>query len=151
QILFEGGATFAGTIAFDANDHGSASTPIIVSSYGSGRAMITSSGTVFYAYNTAGIRITNMTFYGGGRTNNNDSGVVFYTDLAGGVKLGYVHIDNIEVYGFGNNGIEIGGWNGDTAYQDINISYAKSHDNGNSGILTYAENMYANKSIYVGH
>src|SRR5262249_16493826 len=137
QILFEGGATFAGTISLVANDRGSASAPIIVSSYGSGRAVITSSASVLYAYNTAGIRITNLTFYGAGRTNNNDSGIVFYTDLAGGVKLNYVHIDNVEVYGFGKDGIAVGGWNGDTAYQDINISYTKSHDNGNSGIITF--------------
>jgi len=151
QILFEGGSTFVGEIDFDSLDTGSAATPITISSYGPGRAVIKGSGTAFYAYNTAGIRITNINFAGGGRTINTASGVVFYTDLPGGVKLDYVHISAVDVSGFGRNGIVIGGWNGDTAYHDIAITDVTAHDNGDTGIATYAQNMFANQGVYIGH
>src|SRR5690348_8281393 len=40
QILFEGGKTFSGKIYLDAGDTGTAANPVVVSSYGTGRAVI---------------------------------------------------------------------------------------------------------------
>src|ERR1700760_97275 len=39
-ILFADGQTFSGSLSFDVSDKGSASNPITVSSYGTGRATI---------------------------------------------------------------------------------------------------------------
>src|SRR5882724_10459008 len=40
QIFFEGGKTFTGQISLDANDAGTTANPILISSYGVGRATI---------------------------------------------------------------------------------------------------------------
>src|ERR1043165_3167956 len=52
-LLFEGGETFNGGILLDANDAGDPANMVRFSSYGTGRAIISSGGSRgFYAYNT---------------------------------------------------------------------------------------------------
>src|SRR5881394_992897 len=53
RLFFQGGQTFNGRLYFDANDKGTPASPILISSYGTGRATI-NGGTsdAFYAYNT---------------------------------------------------------------------------------------------------
>lgn len=151
-ILFEGSKTFAGNLFFDINDKGSGVNPITVSSYGTGRAVI-SAGTKkgIDVYNTAGVKIQNINVVGAGMNSNIEQGINFYTDLGGNVKLDGVTIDGVEVSGFGNNGIAIGGWNGLSGFKNINIKNVVSHDNKKSGIITYGQNYPAHQNIYVGY
>ena len=63
HILFEGGRTFGGQIFLDSKDHGADLNPIVVTSYGTGRATIQAGGSVgLLAYNTAGIEVSNLNF-----------------------------------------------------------------------------------------
>ncbi len=66
SILFEGGETFSGGLVFTSG--GTPTSPITVSSYGTGRATI-SSGTErgVYVENCAGFNITDLIFAGPGR------------------------------------------------------------------------------------
>ena len=65
RILFEGGKTFDGTIYFGADDKGTAAKPIVVTSYGTGRATIQAGALVgLLAYNTAGIEVRQLNFAG---------------------------------------------------------------------------------------
>lgn len=61
SILFQEGNTFRGTIELDAEDAGTAGEPLVVSSFGTGRATI-NSGDYWdlYAYNAAGITMDIM-------------------------------------------------------------------------------------------
>ena len=149
RILLRGGDAFDGTLQFDAADAGSASMPLTVTSYGTGRATLrAATGRGISAYNTAGISISNLVVVGSGGP---VSGIVFYADLAGGVKLASVRIDGVDVSGFGLDGIEIGSWNGTTGFSNVRITNVSAHDNARTGILTYAQLPNAHQSVYVGY
>jgi hypothetical protein len=152
RIFFEGGKTFSGKIYLDAGDLGTAANPIVIGSYGTGRAIIAGGAdSAFYAYNVAGIQIHNLQFTGSGASTSTKGGVVFYADLAGGVKLDKIHIDNVEVSGFAE-GISIGSWNGTTGYRDVRVTNSLLHDNAKSGLGTYAFTNVtdAHQNVYVG-
>lgn len=156
-ILFQGGKNFPGSLYFDSTDKGTSTSPITISSYGNGRATIqagTDDGLV--AYNTAGYLLNNLNFVGSGLKVNTSDGIVFYNDLQGDIKLGYVHIANVEVSGFGGAGIAIGGGNGKSGFQDIRITSTLAHDNADSGILIWGDfsqtsTKYAHQNVYIGY
>jgi hypothetical protein len=139
SILFEGGAIFSGSIFFGPSVKGTAQQPIVIGSYGNGRAMI-SSGTEagIYVENTAGFKIENLIFKGSGRETNTRVGVDFYMDLPN-TKLSYIAIDNVEVYGYREAGICVGSWNGTSGFENVYITNSISHDNGDAGIMAYAD------------
>ena len=161
NILFQGGASFSGSIYFDNAVSGTSSSgalvsPISLGSYGTGRATInagTSYG--FFAYDNGGFALSNLNFVGSGSTNHSD-GLSFFNDLAGDIKQQHVYLDSIAVSGFGKNGIVLGGWKGASGYNDVRITNATTHDNGDSGLATYgpgfnaAAPAYANSNVYVG-
>ncbi|MGH7694431.1 MAG: hypothetical protein ACRENH_05600, partial [Gemmatimonadaceae bacterium] len=152
RILFQGGAVFSGTLRFTASAKGTAAAPIVVSSFGGGRATINGgAGDAIFLYNTSGYAIRSINVVGSGRTTNSGRGVNFYADIAGGVKLPYIRIDSVDASGFGGWGISIGSWNGTTGYTDVRVTYASTHDNGHGGVTTYALLPYAHQSFYFGH
>jgi hypothetical protein len=157
RIAFQGGATFNGTLQFDASDRGTASQPIVIGSYGTGRATInggTNSG--IFVYNSAGYRIENLRLQGAASNNPNASGIVFYSDLANGVKLDYIRINNVEAYGFESAGISIGSWHpSKSGFRDVRIEWATVHDNRHVGIIIYGyedprSTSYSHQSVYIG-
>jgi hypothetical protein len=151
RIVFEGGQSFKGRIYFDAADTGSAANPITVSSYGSGRATIDgATGNTLYAYNTAGINISNLNFVGSGSSTNTGTGLVFYCDLPGDVKLNHLHIDNVDISGF-QYGIRMAGKNGASGYDDVRLTNSVIHDNQREGMRTSGLSKYAITNVYVGH
>jgi len=158
SIFFEGGQTFSGSLYFDTSDGGTPGNPLAISSYGSGRATI-SSGTSkgFFAYNRAAFKITDLVFVGAGRTVDADfTGILFYTDLNGGVKLEYVRVDNVDVSEYRERGIQIGAWNeSNSGFKDVRITNSQVHDNGCVGIESYdwwppQPSNRAHQDIYVG-
>jgi hypothetical protein len=152
RVYLAGNQVFSGTLAFDSADIGSAVSPIVVSSYGTGLATIAagpSSGV--WVYNTAGITISNLNVVGAGRMSNTGAGVEFYADLPGNVTLASVRIDHVDVSGFGRNGIVIGSWNGATGFRDVVVRDVVAHDNALAGIATYAAEPNAHQSVYVGY
>ncbi len=152
KILFEGGQTFPGNLYLDASDVGTATLPITISSYGSGRAIINGgNGNGLFAYNSVGYNINNVNFAGSGATSNTANGINFYTDLPGDVKLDTVIINNVETSGFGGAGILLGSWNNLTGYKDVSITNVSSHNNGRTGISTYAQGFPAHQNVYVGY
>ena len=151
QIFFAGGQTFAGTITFDASDHGTPASPIVVTSYGTGRATISAGNTLgFSAYNCAGLIVSNLNFVGAGPTVNSKDGISFYNDLSGNTKLPMIILDHIDVSGFGGFGIVLGAWNQQAGFRDVWIMNTASHDNLRAGIATYAQVANSHTNIYVG-
>jgi len=150
QIVFEGGKTFDGMLYLDQMDLGSEQSPIIISSYGNGKAIIRNiSGTALYGYNTAGIKINNISFVGPGRTVGDGDGINFYNDS--GIVKDFLEISNVDVSGFKKSGIVIGGWNGQSGFKNIRITNSEIHDNGQDGIKIYGQKMYSNENVYVGY
>jgi hypothetical protein len=140
SIFFEGGETFTGGIQFSDEDMGTPNSPVIVSSYGTGMATI-SSGTQngLYAHNCAGFEVRDLIFVGAGREVAADfSGVYFYTNTNSGEKLEYIRIDNLDVSGYREKGIAIGGYHSsNSGFKDVRITNCVVHDNGCIGIESY--------------
>jgi hypothetical protein len=148
RILLAGGVTFTGTLNLGSQDTGTDAqgnliAPILITSYGTGRATIAAgNGCAINAYNSGGIEISNLTLVGSGiaadgSTTSTKSGISFYNDSPGNLKFRHLRIDNVEVSGFGSRGISIGGYNGSAGYDDVRITNAHVHDNLHAGIETY--------------
>jgi len=157
RILFEGGSTFNGTISFDAKDGGTPASPITVTSYGIGRAVINAgTGQGLSAYNTGGYLIQNINFMGSGVDTNTLNGIFFYADVPGGIKFDTVIIDQVDVSGFHGYGVLVGSTNGATGFKNIRMTYVTVHDNGYGGINSYGDQdpaniWYPHQNIYIGH
>lgn len=155
RVFLEAGDVFSGRLELDKNDIGTAANPIQISSYGEGRATISAgTGTGIWAYNTAGIRISNLLIQGSGWNSSGGSGVFFYTDLAK-VKLDTVIIEGVEAVGF-KNGVEIGAWNGTSGYKNIRIVRTTARDNRENGITVWGYDAaghtgYAHQNLYIGY
>jgi hypothetical protein len=148
RILLAGGVTFTGTLNLGSQDTGTDAqgnliAPILITSYGTGRATISAGdGCAINAYNLGGIEISNLTLVGSGiaadgSTTSTKSGISFYNDSPGNLKFRHLRIDNVEVRGFGSRGISIGGYNGSAGFDNVRISNAHVHDNLHAGIETY--------------
>src|SRR5690606_22804886 len=119
-------------------DGNNGALPLTIASYGSGKAIIKAGdGKGIYSYNTAGVKIDNLIISGSGMHSNKESGINFYNDLPGNVKLEFIEITNCEIFGFGNSGIVIGGYNGNSGFKDILIENNKVHDILDRGISSY--------------
>ena len=151
RVYFAGGQTFAGSVLFDIDDTGNSTNPILVTSYGNGRATIDADTNVaFAATNCAGLMISNVNFVGRGHPARFSDGISFINLLPGDVILPLVVIQDVEVNGFSGSGITIGGWNGRSGYRDVWITDVSSHDNGHNGIKIYAAAPDVNSNVYIG-
>jgi hypothetical protein len=139
-VLFEGGSEHPGTIELDSRDGNNGANPVLISSYGTGKAVIKAGeGFGLNAYNTSGFKVDNLIFTGSGMDVNNGKGISFYNDLSGNVKLDYLEITNCEVSGFRDIGISIGGGNGNAGYSNILIENNKVYDILDKGIFSFGE------------
>jgi hypothetical protein len=147
RVLLRGGDIFSGSLLIDAEDAGTSTAPVVITSYGSGVATIAPSADAgIYAHNAAGLDISNLAIVSRGA----DSGISIYADLPGAVTLDRIHIDNVDVSGFSENGIDIGSWNGATGYRDVRVTRSRVHGNGRTGLLIYAEERNVHQEVYVG-
>ena len=84
QLRLRGGHHVPGTLQLTSGDTGTAANPVIIDSYGTGRAVISSgAGQGVSVYNAAGIDGARPEIVGAGRDTGGDVGVLFYNDLAG--------------------------------------------------------------------
>lgn len=153
RVFFEGGATFTGSVYLGSRDGGTAEQPVVLTSYGNGRAILSGgSDNGFLAYNTAGIAIRNLEFRGAGVDNNFGSGILFYTDLGSGQKLDYVEVDGVEVSGFRKGGVVLGSWNSSLpGYRQVGIRNSAIHHNGHGGIISYGWGPNQNFAFQYAH
>jgi hypothetical protein len=151
QVYLKGGSTFTGTLQLTAEDSGTAAKPVIIRSYGFGRATISSGAQKGVSvYNASGVVVQDLKVVGSGASTGGDVGVLFYNDLAGDVLLPYVRVINTDVSGFHDFGIAIGSFNGRSGFSDVRVERVWSHDNGDSGLVTYAAAVNVHKNVYVG-
>ncbi|MCM4160409.1 right-handed parallel beta-helix repeat-containing protein [Antarcticibacterium flavum] len=158
KIFLEGNQDHEGNLYLDSKDANDPARPVIISSYGNGKARI-KAGLEYgiYAYNTSGIKINNLIVAGSGMESNQNSGIYFYNDLPGNTKLGFVEITNSEVHGFRDNGIVIGAWNANSknsGFKDVLIENNKVYnilDNGiqSFGYFSSTKTGYAHSNIIV--
>ncbi len=152
QILFQGGSLFEGGLEFDVDDVGTTDSPILISSYREGRATIFSNEyDGLWAHNTSGISIIDIDFISQDKSINHGSGINFFNDLPNNIRLEHVYIERVSVAGFHESGILIGGWNHQSGYRDVTIKSVITHNNGNSGIIVYAEEANTHQNINISY
>ena len=140
-IRFEGGTSFTGSIVIIPGSQGTASQPIVIMSYGSGRATINASDSIgLYSYNTGGIEVRGINFTGS--INNNQRGVYFFTDRTD-IALSHIVIEDVEVSGFYDYGVQIGCTSSSKGFSDVLINRVLSHDNKNGGILSSNDGSFS--------
>ncbi len=111
-VMFEGGQTFVPSwaISLNAADAGTSTAPVIVTSYGEGRATIqteSAGGNGIYVGNAGGVEIRNINFHSTLSTSH--AGIRFENNLAGDVKLEHVRIEDVEVSGYHMAGVFLHG------------------------------------------
>jgi hypothetical protein len=122
SILFKGGHLFKGSIRMNEQDSASAEYPVIISSYGKGRAVIDGGDSVgLYASDCDHLGVSNLVIRGSGRKSSNTSDGI-YLEHCDSITL-----DQLEVYGFQHSGIQIHKSTG------ARITYVYAHDNGFAG------------------
>ena len=143
-ILFQGGKTFSGSIYVPSTEGGTAKKPVVFSSYGNGRATI-SSGTRagFDLAQTAGVAIANLNFRGSGKSNT-WPGIWVHTDRPN-LKLSYLHIKNVEISHYGREGIKMAIKGRNTSLTAMKVENASLHDNLYGGLKATGEKPNANK------
>ena len=152
RILFEGGHTFSGNLFFDAADAGTALAPVVVSSYGGGRATIyPANGRGILIYNAGGFEIRELFVVGSGRDLNTESGILVLNDQPGDVLLDHIVVDHVDAVRFGRYGVEIAGANGGSGFRDVRITYTIASENGLGGIFTFAARRAVHRNVYVGN
>lgn len=106
RLLFRGGQTFVGNLRIEAADAGTVEQPVVIGSYGEGRATLEAGdGTGVLVENAGGIRLENLVVIGSGPARNQGSGVSFQNRRADAARLKSVRIENVEARGFGRHGI----------------------------------------------
>jgi hypothetical protein len=160
RVLFEGGQVFQGNAVFTAEDAGTASRPVVIGSYGKGRATIEAgNGVAISVENAGGFVIRDLAVRGADRTKNKSSGVHVVNRLPRETKLHYLRIDNVEAGDFGYAGIMVQGDASDktqSGYNDVRITRSVAHGNAYYGIYVTGvwdnkATTYAHSNVYIGY
>jgi hypothetical protein len=137
-VLFQGGEMFSGNLYFDSGDGNVPGTPVVISSYGGGRATLNAGdGFGISGYNTQGFHISDLIVTGSGMNTNTRTGIEWYVDVPGDKRFADIRLERIEVQKFGKVGVRIGAWNGNTGYDDMLLQDLVVHDNLHDGIQVY--------------
>lgn len=148
RLRLKGGARFSGGLTIGAGDAGSAPKPVVIDSYGTGRATIASRGSAGIAvYNTAGVEIRNLAIVGNAKAQGSADGISFFNDLPGGKRLNHVRITGVDVSRF-QNGIRLGAGPESSGFGDIRISDSAVHHNQDAGLVTYGPQFKAKDPRY---
>lgn len=136
HLLLRGGDTFSGALKLYTGEAGQADKPVVIGSYGTGRATIQGGqDPALYIYDTAGVSISGLTIVGEGALKSPLPGIRVYNDLPGDKTLDGVTISQVDVSGF-QMGISVVGNNGSSGFSHIKISDSKLHDNRDAGLFS---------------
>jgi hypothetical protein len=156
RLLLRGGGRFPGPLQLGEDEAGRADEPVVVSSYGGGRATIVADATSgISVYNTAGVEIRGLVIVGRNRAHTGQGGIHVYSDRPEGGRLRHVSIDGVEVSGF-RIGVQIGSASRATGFRDVRITDSVLRGNRDIGLLTYgpptgeaAPDGYAHQDVVV--
>jgi hypothetical protein len=104
RLLFAGGQTFIGNLVLGANDAGTPERPVVIGTFGQGRATINAGlGTAVLVKDAGGVDVRDMRCEGAGAAKNHGCGVAFVNTLPGNARKKHVRIRNVEARGFGRD------------------------------------------------
>ncbi|MFF9915556.1 right-handed parallel beta-helix repeat-containing protein [Streptomyces sp. NPDC013457] len=149
RLRLKGGERFRGAVTLEEGEAGSAARPVVIDSYGTGRATIAPRGTSgITVHDTAGVEIRNIALVGDRKALRDGVGISFRATRPGKRPLAHVRIANVEARGF-QNGISVGA-EGDavTGYSDVRISGVSVHHNLEAGLAFYGPEFDAGSPVY---
>jgi hypothetical protein len=177
SLLLRGQHEFRGSLQLNPQHAGTSAKPVIIGSYGQGRAIINAgTGYAVLVTNAAGIEVRDLVCIGGDRTLNHGAGVAFINSLPGSQRLRYLRIRNVEARGFGRElpqpkslpegyqlpqgaGILVAGNATDgskSGFEDVEITDCVCQDNAYYGILVTGywnakATDYANANVHIAN
>jgi len=123
KICFAGGEIFEGTLNIDSLKEGTGSKPVMITSYGTGNAIIFSRDTVgLSAQNVSNLVISKLTFKGSGRKDGNKTKGIIISNSEN------IKLDSIDVSGYQKAGVHVG------PCDNVVLEHIYAHDNGFAGI-----------------
>src|SRR6266568_3286491 len=153
RLLLLGGNKYRGTLLIGPSDAGSVRKPILISSYGKGRAKIVSSGNGIMIFDTSGVSISNLKLRGIHAKTASAAGIQMYSNRTKG-RLGHVYITKVDATAFGF-GIAIGAVHDGAGFRNVHVTHSTLHGNLDGGLVTYGPEFnpavpgYAHENIYV--
>ncbi|UUU20313.1 right-handed parallel beta-helix repeat-containing protein [Streptomyces sp. DSM 40750] len=142
RLLLRGGARFPGSLKLSEGEAGREDTPVVVGSYGGGRATIVADDAPgITVHNTAGVEIRGVAIAGRNGAYNDQGGIHAYSDRADAKKLRYLSVDGVEISGF-RTGIQIGSASRSTGFREVRITDSVLRNNKDNGLLTYGPMTY---------
>ncbi|MEL7191208.1 MAG: right-handed parallel beta-helix repeat-containing protein [Bacteroidota bacterium] len=161
SILFEGGQTFVGSIKLGSSSSGTPTDPVLISSYGTGRAILSSPDSMGISLlECEGIEIRNLNVIGSVLPFNDGIGILVRTDIFRPNRLRHIVIDSVEIRGFNLGGIlvlnDVPGSLSEVGYEDVVITYVEAHHNGDHGIAIQGKVPtsgvgFPNRNVYIAH
>ncbi|MFF7183524.1 right-handed parallel beta-helix repeat-containing protein [Streptomyces sp. NPDC008121] len=149
RLLLKGGGRFRGSLSLGREEAGSPTRPVVIDSYGTGRATIAPRGTSgITVHDTAGVEIRNIVLVGDRRALREGVGVAFRNTLPGARRLDHVRLSNVEARGF-QNGISVGAEKDAVAgYGDVRITDVAVHHNLEAGLAFYGPAFRPGRPAY---
>jgi hypothetical protein len=149
-VLFEAGASFAGTLRLAAADGGKTSAPVRISSSGDGRAVIEAgSGNGIVIADASHVIVEKLVIAGAwnaDQQSGNDGEGVSASGTASGQRRTGLQFRELEVRGFKRAGIGLHARPSDDAkqsgYDDVEIRDCEVHDNGDFGVVSDGPYIY---------
>ncbi len=137
-VYFKAGETFKGTLTISLGSAGSQNYPIVISSYGNGKAIISAdSARAISVYKTSYVTIKNLKMVGLGRkTGNHENGLAI-------LNSEYIKAEYLDISGFQKSGLLI-----DSASHIISEGVFV-HDNGSAGITVEGNNKKSSRDIHI--
>jgi hypothetical protein len=150
KVLFQGGKTFSGSLYVPSSEGGTSKKQLIFSSYGKGRATISSGKNHGIDISKAGgIAISNLKFVGNGMHKNSSYGIYVHTDKD--KVISSFHIKNVETTGYGREGIRFVAAAARSAINDVKIEYVDSHHNLYGGVKANHKKISGMKNYLIDH
>ncbi|HKP64600.1 MAG TPA: right-handed parallel beta-helix repeat-containing protein [Polyangiales bacterium] len=141
SVLLEAGAAFSGTLQLDAADGGDPSAPVLVGSFGTGRARIeagSADGVVIE--DVSGLIIERLEIRGGWQADEQAGNVGEGVSVRSQQRRDHLVLRELEVSGFKLAGIGLHARpddeRKDRGYRDVEISDCELHDNGDFGLIS---------------
>ncbi|MER6675178.1 right-handed parallel beta-helix repeat-containing protein [Streptomyces sp. NPDC000983] len=149
RLRLKGGERFRGSLTLDKDEAGSARKPVVVESYGTGRATIVPRGTsAVTVHDTAGLEFRDLSLVGDREALREGVGISVTTARRGARRLDHIRIADVEVKGF-RNGITLGAVKGARAgFSDVRISDVSVHHNLESGLSFHGPVFEAARPAY---
>lgn len=154
RLLLRGGARYPGTLRLGSPDGGDAARPVLVSSYGTGRAVITSHGSGIVVADAGGIDIANIDLTGTG-ADATTAGINLFSDRRQGPRYAHIVITGVTISGFGN-GIALAAAH-DVGFADVRVGHAVLRGNLRAGLISFGPRFdplaprYAHSNLDISH